>query len=389
MKELETNTKLIATFECKDCINLEKRIYRYLKEYKISSGWFSLSNDKLNIVINLIYKLIAEINNKLIINTCSICNFSTYKNENYQKHLESKQHKNKITNNGKYVCPYCNYVTNNKSNLNRHINSSIHLNVSDNITDDNSIMIQSLYNEKDLREKLIEYQKDIIKYQYQLKLKEFEIENQCLKQQNSDLKNFIKSGKHGNTYNISIKNYVQQNYPNAPPLTCLSDYEKIKYENDDFIDTLVYNYNSSYLHKYLGDFIVKYYKKDNPSEQSMWSSDTARLTYIIKELLANNKSIWNHDYKGIKTKNYIINPLLKYIKDYIDEFWMQNLDNFKNLNLDELIKLQNVYQTIYKIKKDIDNDILGNDIVRYIAPHFYMNKNDDNLIDIKIENHDK
>jgi len=38
--------------------------------------------------------------------------------------------------------------------------------------------------------------------------------------------------------------------------------------------------------------------------------------------------------------------------------------------------LQNVYLTIHKIKKDITNDVLATDIIKYITPHFYMNKNE-------------
>jgi hypothetical protein len=195
-----------------------------------------------------------------------------------------------------------------------------------------------------------------------------------------NLLNHVKNNKsitnNGNIYNVSVKNYVQQNYPDAPPLEELHDYSSIKYalEYDDFIDTIVYNYNHSCLHKYFGDFIIKYYKKDDPSKQSMWSSDTARLTYIIKELLSNKGSIWNHDYKGVKTKNYIITPLLEYIKEYIDEYWIKNIDMFKSSDLEQLNKFNKIYQTIYKIRKDIENEVLSNDIVRYIAPHFYMSK---------------
>jgi hypothetical protein len=232
-------------------------------------------------------------------------------------------------------------------------------------------------------------------YQNQLKFQELEMKigyleknNKELSSQNNELKQLIKSGSVGNTYNISIKNYIQQNYPDAPPLESFNDYDKLEYDNDDFIDTLVYNFNNNYLHKYLGDFIIKYYKKDDPTQQSMWSSDTSRLTYIIKELLSNKKSIWNHDYKGVKTKNYIINPLLKYIKNYINEYWIKNLDNFKTLNIDDINKFHSIYQNLYKIKKMIDNDILGMDIIRYITPHFYMNKNDPqiNLIEQPIQN---
>jgi hypothetical protein len=56
--------------------------------------------------------------------------------------------------------------------------------------------------------------------------------------------------------------------------------------------------------------------------------------------LNNNKSIWNHDYKGVNTKNYIIDPLLKYIKVQIDEYWINNIDNFKDADIKKLKELQ-------------------------------------------------
>jgi hypothetical protein len=179
-----------------------------------------------------------------------------------------------------------------------------------------------------------------------------------------------------NTYNISVKNYLQQNYPNAPHLESIIEPEKIKYDqhDDEFIDALVYNYNNKILDKYIGDFLIKCYKKDDPSKQSMWSSDISRLTYVIKELLSNNQSIWNHDYKGIKIKEYIIRPLLRYIKEYVDEYWMSNLDQFKNTDIKKINKFSKIYNSLHMIKKDIDNDILTDEIVKYIAPNFYIKK---------------
>jgi|688.fasta_scaffold234011_1 hypothetical protein len=296
----------------------------------------------------------------------------------------------------KYLCNKCRYETNNKSNYNRHIkscNNNIIIEANENksyscdkcgksFIHQSSLSRHENYRCLKIREELSLLKNQFIEYQELMKSKEIELENKFLKEKNifldqeiKELKDFITSGKGGNTiYNISVKTYVQKNYPNAPVLLGIDDYDKLTYENDDLIDTLVYNYNNTCLHKYFGNFIVKYYKKDDPSKQSMWSSDISRLTYIIKELLVNNESIWNHDYKGVKIKKYIITPLLKYIKTYIDEYWISHLDNFKKLNLEHLINYQKTYQSLYKIKKDIDNDNLSDDIIRYIAPHFSMDK---------------
>lgn len=206
------------------------------------------------------------------------------------------------------------------------------------------------------------------------------------------------TNSHNTTYNISVKNYVQRHYPNAPALMGMADYSRLTYDDngkenkDEFVDTLVYEHKNSALHKYLGDFIVGYYKKENPSEQSMWTSDTSRLTYIIKELLFNKKSIWNHDYKGTKTKNYIVTPLLQHMKKYLDEYWIEHLKHFKTTNLDNLNKLDAIYRNIYDIKKNVDNGTLSNDIIRYMAPHFYMDKkniNGKDMVDYFIDSEEE
>ena len=144
------------------------------------------------------------------------------------------------------------------------------------------------------------------------------------------------------------------------------------------IASLVYNFNNNCLHKYLGDFIVKYYKKNDPAQQSLWNSDVSRLTYIIKELLVSKESIWNHDYKGVQTKNYIVNPLLKHIRTCIDEYWITNIDYIQSGDIEAVKNMQSTYITMHKIRKEIDNGSLSDNIIKYIAPQFYMGKRETN-----------
>ena len=108
------------------------------------------------------------------------------------------------------------------------------------------------------------------------------------------------------------------------------------------------------------------------------SSDISRLTYIVKESLANKKSIWNHDYKGVKTKKCIIDPLLQHVKKYLADYWEKNviiLPNKKqDIDVDALEKRQNKYNIIYAIETDIDNGVLANEIIKYIASYLHMDK---------------
>ena len=80
--------------------------------------------------------------------------------------------------------------------------------------------------------------------------------------------------------------------------------------------------NTKIIHSshYIGDIIIKNYKKVNSAKQSVWNSDTDRLTYVIRTLLKNNKFQWQLDKKGIDTANHMINPILQYIKTKLEQF---------------------------------------------------------------------
>ncbi|CAH6421766.1 Hypothetical protein KVN_LOCUS452 [uncultured virus] len=134
IKQLETLNEnkiiLISKFVCKDCKILEKRLYNHYKNYIKNGEWFTLSKEEVIQIQELIHKLIEDINKKLIENTCKSCNFSTYKNENYKKHLESQNHKLKIGENNNqinvkkniYNCDICGHNFNQNIDLIRHKN---------------------------------------------------------------------------------------------------------------------------------------------------------------------------------------------------------------------------------------------------------------------------
>lgn len=283
-----------------------------------------------------------------------------------------------------YECIPCDYVTNDKSNYNKHLKCKSHLKKHNSSNNNKSIC--------KFCDKIFSTHSNLLKHESRcmnkvLKIKELELELKYANKQIEILKNNIDTDKKNTTvYNVSIKKFIQQQYSDAPPLEGLENYAALKFEEeyesedtmeDEFVSMISYNHIQNCLHKYLGDFIIKYYKKDDPKQQSVWSSDVSRLTYIIKEILDNKKSIWNHDYKGVKTKGYIINPLLQYLKQILNDYWIANIDNFKNIDTDYVNKLFKIFKSIHEIKKEIDNGHLADSIIKYIAPHFYMNKDPD------------
>jgi len=199
-----------------------------------------------------------------------------------------------------------------------------------------------------------------------------QLEKQKIQQEKLDTK--LKETEKPTQVNISVRNYIQKNYSMAPILTQLPDYSVIEEDIEEFSYVLVENYKKKILYKYLGDFIIKYYKKEDPNDQSIWNSDTSRLKYFIKRLIDKTDSSWYSDPKGVKTKQFIINPLLNYIREYCLNYLEETeltRDNIQEMTGAECSELQIKRNTIQSIRYDTENDALATEIIRYIAPHFY------------------
>lgn len=319
---------------------------------------------------------------------CELCNYATDVKFAYERHSFSKKHVKNIEKNVNkqpyasrmnpvviiekhikkvYTCQFCNNKFANAGNLARHYKAC-----------PDKKGIESIYT------------KDIEKYKKEIKhLKKINIilENdrhkwdEDKKQLNNAIHHYQSLLNNAGTVvktSISALSYVIKNYKNAPTLEKLTDYSYIQYkdEEDDFdlLAMIFTHHQNKTLHQYLGDFIVNAYKKDDPDEQSLWSSDTVRLTYIIKELL-DKKGDWTVDKKGDKTKKYIIDPLLEYIMKLLATFLDDNaLENYLHDSKKRMQKRMCDINSAAYIIADIKNNNLAPQIIKYIAPHFYLTK---------------
>ncbi len=172
--------------------------------------------------------------------------------------------------------------------------------------------------------------------------------------------------------------YITTNYTKAPVMLPITDQSIITKNDDNFINEIIYSHTNDSLDTKIGDIIIAHYKKTDPKQQSLWTSDVSRLTYIMRTLI-NNKEDWFIDKKGNGLKANIIDPVLN---DYIKPLLLTYIGNQHGLvaNVKDGDKFEDIFvrmETANLIIKSINESILADNIIKYIASHFYCQKTDD------------
>lgn len=105
--------------------------------------------------------------------------------------------------------------------------------------------------------------------------------------QNKVAKNMAENNiiENNNNQKIIVYQFVNQNYAETEPIKMLEpkDAKKLLTVKDDtqhtIADFIVFYYNKYNLDKFLGDIIIGAYKKEDPKEQQIWSSNVMKLTF--------------------------------------------------------------------------------------------------------------
>lgn len=293
-----------------------------------------------------------------------------------------------------YKCHICNYCTELKGNYTRHITSAKHIE-KNNLYEEGIKNIKNAYeNEKqvliDKYENLKTYYEDIIKNLKQThankikKLKliisskdtEIKMKDDLIKSKDNELKvrNTAiepKDSKKDTVVKnmISTVSFIQNNYTNAPVLQVYDDL--INQISDDTIqlcESILIKHNMKKLHSDLGDIIVGRYKKENPEDQSIWTTDCSRLNYLVRSIVY-DKPTWIKDLNGEHLKKFIIDNILDTIINEVGNYMVSSTGRNYNRNLDYTTK-NNIW---INLQIEINTGVMADRILRHIAPFFVMN----------------
>ena len=319
---------------------------------------------------------------------CNQCNYSTSRTANYNRHIKSAKHSQKVFRvsnyenskldlhptttlqppynhqNNKNLCKYCDRLFSRPDTLSKHINTCKNKQKEENSSKD---QIKELNAQLELfKTKNEHYMEENNHYKAEIKhqLEETNYYKQLLREAGGLVKK-----------SVSSLTYIVDNYENAPALQTISldEFKNLKDNEKKIVEEILSAYKHKTLDKYLGNYIIKLYKKDDPKVQSIWNTDDSRLTYLIKELLSNQSSNWIIDKKGIKTKEYLIDPLLDCIKKLLISY-QQNLiiPNLKQNSVEVEFILEN-NKKIRELVDDIDDGVISKDILKHISTHLKFN----------------
>ena len=324
---------------------------------------------------------------------CKLCNYITKKQGNYNRHIKTNKHTEKVMNSTelkinktikkmynsdispnhpktppnhpkepkkvalirKIICEYCHTLFTRISSLTKHKN---------------------ICASKHSTEKRLEEQIKLLN----MELKHYKDKSESKEEETNYYKKLLQEAGGLVKKSVSALSYVVTNYDNAPAIKTikLDGLAESKEEEKKLVEDIISAYKHKTLSKYLGDIIIKIYKKDNPKDQSIWNTDDSRLTYLIKELIGNetigsNSSNWVVDKKGVKTQTYIVEPLLSHIKDLLI-YYQTNLvipDLRQNSTEIEFILENN--KKILDLVNDIDDGAVAKDTLKYISSHLRIN----------------
>ena len=216
---------------------------------------------------------------------CTLCNYSTKRQGNYERHINSNKHTKKeamlVKNKSNLIninlshnqvtttsppntatspkkeifCEYCCTVFTRISSLSRHKKvCAIENQKKKTLEEENKL----------LNIKLLQYEKDVLRKDEEAS--HYKDEMNYYKQMLMDAGGLVKKS-------VSALTYSVKNYSDAPPIKTISVQEIDTFENSEkkIIEDILSAYKHKTLGKYLGDFILKLYKKDDPKTQSIWN----------------------------------------------------------------------------------------------------------------------
>jgi hypothetical protein len=192
-----------------------------------------------------------------------------------------------------------------------------------------------------------------------------------------------------NNKTINVYTYLNSAYNEAPPIKMLesNDITKLlayaELGDHSLEDMIVFQHGKHLLSQFLGEFILKGFKKSDPKKQQFWISDVPRLNFIVRQVINQNEAVWRPDKKGVCLSKYIITPMLEAIKILLIEYSKLCKSKMQSVDISQCEKISEQNKNSIEVIYEINQKILHHKILNHIAPYFQLELTHDEILDIE------
>jgi len=277
--------------------------------------------------------------------TCNYCNYSTDSLGNFNTHKKSKKHitnvqaENQTDNKPEKIKKYTKRIPKSK-NINEKVlevtNDNLNEKVPNKTIPDEKVVDEKVVDEKVVDEKVVDEKVVDEKVVDEKVVDEKVIDEKVVDEKVID--------------ETVIDEKVDDKF----------ELDQDTYKALHFVITLIHKYKANTLVEYLGDFVIKNYKKDRADQQSLWSVNLTTNDYFIK--VSAGTSGWHLDKNGVRVIQITIDPLLKFVNESIDKY-------FKVFNDESICDDRSI---VIEISNMINKNVLSQYILKYMSPHLFF-----------------
>lgn len=307
-----------------------------------------------------------------MVHECKACNYKTDRGYDYKKHTKTDKHLQKVKameiamkeqkkiDATKIICSYCKTRFKYSRNLVKHMKKC------------------SIYN--DLYDKYTELQENnkVIVEKYENLLERFDVKRDEFEEVLID--NLVSStGKNPRIFSFVEGNYTETlpleeiKAEDVPKLNFLADILKKKNGKIEMCNVLQHHSLHKTLKDFVGDILIPIYKKDDKKTQQFFVTDCSRLNYLIRDIV-NKSPVWRKDSKGIILAKKIIKPILNFIRDHLCDMIHKYLQYTLTIFPKDKMESVDRNRRLISIISAIENGSLEHSILKYLAPHFILDK---------------
>jgi hypothetical protein len=281
------------------------------------------------------------------------CNIKSKQYSDYKKHLLTKKHIN---------------------NFNAYQNTS-HIDISNNIIDKIDTIALNQITLSKQNEEVKKQNEEVLKQNEELKQKIEQLER--VNNQNTN-----KIVKEARAIKKSILTLLNANFKDTPSIAYINEEQfrleleeeykrKISDTNDEIFIRIFNDYKNNKLIKTLADLILKFVKKEDQKNQSVFNIDSARGNFATKI-----EDLWFNDKSGLQLKKHTLDVVIEYFLKVLDVFGERLSKMFKEKKktistMDYIMSNQSI---LYEVRSFLTNSNTHKKVIYMLCPELRLDQ---------------